>query len=204
MRYPPRYPEFPEDKPINWKKLLKWLFIFIGISLFIFNIISVNVNIKNKHHLLIFSFLFPIVIFSFFILSYLFLKALDNYNNNLFKEAFHEDNKKWWKYYSSSIPIKSSIIIGALGDNQYQWAGILKNRPIAPLPVTFNNEQRIPCSLLIGDKKNREEMLAKLLVNKFIESEEDNIIKIDNIYWLGSHNGLNTFIDHLKKYNISS
>ncbi|WP_209306982.1 hypothetical protein, partial [Proteus mirabilis] len=61
MRYPPRYPEIPEDKPINYKKILKWLFIFIGSSLFLTNIIVSNIKIENKVSLLMMSVIIPVV-----------------------------------------------------------------------------------------------------------------------------------------------
>ncbi|HEJ9627370.1 TPA: hypothetical protein SMN35_001087 [Proteus mirabilis] len=205
MRYPPRYPEFTQDKPINWKKTLKWLFIFIGFSLFFTNIILSNSKIENKYFVLISSIIIPIFISSFLFLIYLFLKVLNNHNNELFKKQFDEDSKKWWLYHSASIPIKNSIVIGSLGENQYKWHQALKNKPIPPLPIIEEGQERIPCSALIGDKKNREEMIAKLLANHFISSEENNIdsIKIDNIYWKGSQGSLNKFIEHLKDHHIS-
>lgn len=205
MRYPPRYPELTQDKPINWKKLFKWLFILIGFSLFFTNIILSNSKIENKYFILISSIIIPIFISSFLFLIYLFLKVLNNHNNELFKKQFDEDSKKWWLYHSASIPIKNSIIIGSLGENQHKWCQVLKNKPLLPLPIIEENQERIPCSALIGDKKNREEMIAKLLANHFINSEENNIdnIKIDNVYWKGNHRSLNKFIEHLKDHHIS-
>ncbi|MBG6029357.1 hypothetical protein I5F10_18455 [Proteus mirabilis] len=205
MRYPPRYPEFSQDKPINWKKLLKWMLILVGLSLFFTNVISSNSKVENKYFILISSVIIPIFVSSFLFLIYLFLKALNNHNNDLFKKQFDEDNKKWWLYHSASIPIKNSIIIGSLGENQYKWYQALKTRPISPFSIIEKGQERIPCSALIGDKKNREEMIAKLLANHFIHSEENNInsIKLDNIYWKGSQRSLNKFIEHLKDHHIS-
>lgn len=204
MRYPPRYPEIAEDKPINWKKTLKWLSIFIGFSIFSTNIILSNSKIENKQPLLMASIIIPILISSILFLIYLFLKTLNNHNNNLFKKQFNEDNKKWWLYHSASIPIKTSIIIGTLGENQYKWFQALGKKPIPPLSIIEEGQELIPCSALIGDKKNREEMIAKLLANQFIASEENSIshVKIDNIYWKGSQSSLNKFIEHLKSHHI--
>ncbi|SUC18953.1 Uncharacterised protein [Proteus vulgaris] len=205
MRYPPRYPEFSQDKPINWKKLLKWMLILIGLSLFFTNVISSNSKIENKYFILISSVIIPIFVSSFLFLIYLFLKTLNNHNNNLFKKQFDEDNKKWWLYHSASIPIKDSIIIGSLGENQHKWHQALKTRPVSPLSIREKGQERIPCSALIGDKKNREEMMAKLLADHFINGEKNNInnIKIDSIYWKGSQRSLNKFIEHLKENHIS-
>ncbi|WP_100157898.1 hypothetical protein [Proteus columbae] len=204
MRYPPRYPEFSQDKPINWKKLLKWMLILIGLSLFVTNVISSNSKVENKYFILISSIFIPIFISSFLFLIYLFLKTLNNHNNNLFKKQFDDDNKKWWLYHSASIPIKDAIIIGSLGENQHKWHQVLKIRPVSPLPIIEDGQERIPCSALIGNKKNREEMMAKLLADHFINGEENNIdnIKIDNIYWKGSQSSLNKFIEHLKSHHI--
>ncbi|CRL66255.1 hypothetical protein [Proteus vulgaris] len=205
MRYPPRYPEFSQDKPINWKKLLKWMLILIGLSLFFTNVVSSNSKVENKYFILISSIFIPIFVSSFLFLIYLFLKTLNNHNNNLFKKQFDDDNKKWWLYHSASIPIKDAIIIGSLGENQHKWHQVLKIRPVSPLPIIEDGQERIPCSALIGDKKNREEMMAKLLADHFINGEKNNInnIKIDSIYWKGSQRSLNKFIEHLKENHIS-
>lgn len=204
MRYPPRYPEIPEDKPINYKKILKWLFIFIGSSLFLTNIIVSNIKIENKVSLLMMSVIIPVVVLSIIFLIFLFLKELNNHNNELFKKQFNTDNEKWWLYHSVSIPIKTSIIIGSIGENQQEWKQIIDNRPTPPQPISNNHEQRIYCSALVGNKHNREKMLAKLLANQFIMAEEDNKdkIKIDNIYWKGTPESLTQFIEYLQKYDI--
>lgn len=155
MRYPPRYPEFTQDKPINWKKLLKWLLIFIGFSLFFTNIILSNSKVENKYFILISSVIIPIFISSFLFLIYLFLKVLNNHNNELFKKQFDEDSKKWWLYHSASIPIKNSVVIGSLGENQYKWHQALKDKPIPPSSIIEEEQECIPCSALIGDKKKQ-------------------------------------------------
>ncbi|EML1935360.1 MULTISPECIES: hypothetical protein [unclassified Providencia] len=193
MRMPPYYPEPPNVPPINWKRWGQGILVIVSVSLLITNIFWPK-DIPNKTTLFwIISFILPILVYLLIFSIYYFIYQIRTYNKNIYLVSIEKDESMWWDYQSKYLPIIDTIVIGCLGSNQMDWAMLILNKTVPPLPKINDNTEVLYTPLLIGDKENKDKMLAKLLFSELEKKYSVSNLDIKYIYWLGSKSTLNIF-----------
>ncbi|QCJ70120.1 hypothetical protein C9446_09820 [Providencia heimbachae] len=201
MRLPPYYPQPPKETPINWKRWIQSLLFVITCSLLITNIFWPESKPIKTPLFWSFSLVFPLIIYTFIFSIYVFINRLMLYSRDIHIKKTTEDEGKWWQYQSAYLPIIDVIIIGCLGSKQNDWSMLIRNNPVPPLPIKENEHLILRCPLLLGNKINRDEILAKSLANKIVEKFENIDSSIKCVFWLGSEHSMNVFIECLQEDN---
>ena len=205
MRMPPYYPEPPNVSPINWKRWGQGILIAVSFSLLITNIFWPK-NTPNKTALFWFiSLILPVLIYLLIFSVYYFIYQIRVYHQNVYFEVTEKDENEWWDYQSKYLPIIDAILVGCLGNNQTDWAMLIRNRPVPPLPDIIDGKTILKYPILIGDTKNKDERLANLLFHEIKTKYPENHLNIKAFYWLGNKTTLH-FISTLfeEQYSIAS
>lgn len=193
MRVPPNYPTPPNVKPINWKRWGQGFITVMALALLITNFFWPK-ELPTKSRLFWFiSLTLPAFIYLLVFSIYYFIYQIRIYHKNIYIEVTQQDEKQWWDYQSKYLPIIDAIIIGCLGSKQTDWQMLIRNRIVPPPPEISGEKQILRCPILMGDQKNKDEMLAKLLVNEFKFKHMNSNLNIKHIYWLGTESTLAIF-----------